>query len=170
MKMLQQDINAPVTSSMGRLFDGVSALLGLCDKTSYEGQAAMMLEFAIGNMQTEDYYDFTIEGNTKPLILDWKNILLSILDDLNSSVPLSTIAAKFHNTMAECIVAVSKLSEQEKIVLSGGCFQNKYLTERAVIKLRENGFAPYWHSSVPSNDGGIALGQIYALMRMKEGF
>jgi hydrogenase maturation protein HypF len=78
------------------------------------------------------------------------------------------IAAKFHNTLVEIIVAVAKKSHQHRVVLSGGCFQNKYLTEHTVNRLREEGFRPYWHQRVPPNDGGIALGQIYATLRLKK--
>ena len=77
----------------------------------------------------------------------------------------SIIAAKFHNTLVEIIVAVTKKSKQNRVILSGGCFQNVYLTEHTVKRLREEGCRPYWHQRVPPNDGGIALGQAYAVLR-----
>ncbi len=79
----------------------------------------------------------------------------------------SVIATKFHNTLAEMMVRVAQSCGEEKVVLSGGCFQNRYLTERAIKRLREAGFRPYWHQRVPPNDGGIALGQVAAVSRMK---
>ena len=77
------------------------------------------------------------------------------------------LATKFHNTLAEMMVRVAKACGEEKMVLSGGCFQNRYLTERTVKRLREDGFRPYWHQRVPPNDGGIALGQVAAASRTK---
>jgi hydrogenase maturation protein HypF len=73
---------------------------------------------------------------------------------------MGIIAAKFHNALAECIIAVAKQTGESRVVLSGGCFQNRFLTERTVLRLRAEGFLPYWHQRVPPNDGGIALGQI----------
>ncbi len=81
-----------------------------------------------------------------------------------SSLP-ETFRAKFHNTLVEMMVRVAKESSEEKVALSGGCFQNRYLTERAVRRLREEGFRPYWHQRVPPNDGGNSLGQVVAAAR-----
>jgi hydrogenase maturation protein HypF len=80
-------------------------------------------------------------------------------------VPNKLIAAKFHNTLAEMIVAVAGRGGERRVVLSGGCFQNKYLTEQTVRRLEEEGFRPYWHQRIPPNDGGIALGQVAAASR-----
>jgi hydrogenase maturation protein HypF len=88
-----------------------------------------------------------------------------ILEDVKGSVPPSVISAKFHNTMVAMIVDVAGRIGEERIALTGGCFQNKYLLERSVRRLEEEGFHPYWHQRVPPNDGGIALGQIYAAHR-----
>ena len=89
----------------------------------------------------------------------------AILADLKRGLPISRISARFHNALAEAIVAVARQIGQQRVVLSGGCFQNRYLTERAVQRLREEGFRPYWHQRVPPNDGGIALGQVVAALR-----
>jgi hydrogenase maturation protein HypF len=91
---------------------------------------------------------------------------LGVIDDVRSGVPSGTISAKFHNAIVESIVAVAQRVGEEKIVLTGGCFQNKYLCERAVRRLRDEGFRPYWHQRIPPNDGGIALGQIVGAARM----
>jgi hydrogenase maturation protein HypF len=84
------------------------------------------------------------------------------LSDVKSGVAVGNISAKFHNALVEAIIAVAKSTGQNRVVLSGGCFQNRYLTERAVRRLRAEGFRPYWHQRVPPNDGGIALGQVIA--------
>lgn len=89
----------------------------------------------------------------------------AILADVQRGVPAGMISAKFHNALAELIVAVAQRAGQERVVLSGGCFQNRYLTERTVRRLQAEGFRPYWHQRVPPNDGGIALGQIVAALR-----
>jgi hydrogenase maturation protein HypF len=103
-----------------------------------------------------------------PLIVDWSPILNGIFADLRAGLPVGLISAKFHNTLAEVIVAVARQAGQTQVVLSGGCFQNRYLTERAAARLVREGFRPYWHQRIPPNDGGIALGQIIAtLMDLK---
>jgi hydrogenase maturation protein HypF len=91
----------------------------------------------------------------------------AILADHSTGLPAGVISAKFHNTLTEIIIAVAALVKQNRIALSGGCFQNKYLTERTINRLREEGFKPYWHQRVPPNEGGIALGQIAASLNMK---
>jgi hydrogenase maturation protein HypF len=163
--MLKKKINTPRTSSVGRLFDAVAALTGLRQETKFEGQAAMELEFALDGIETDATYDFDIiEANRSAkdssVIIDWEPMIRGIIAEVQHSVPIGTISAKFHNTLVETIVAIAKRMNEERIVLSGGCFQNKYLTERAVQRLREEGFRPYWHQRIPPNDGGIALGQI----------
>jgi hydrogenase maturation protein HypF len=90
---------------------------------------------------------------------------LGIINDVRRGVPAGIVSAKFHNTMAKSIVAVARRVGEERVALTGGCFQNKYLTERAVKLLRDKGFRPYWHQRIPPNDGGIALGQIVAAAR-----
>jgi hydrogenase maturation protein HypF len=167
--MLVNKVNTIPTSSAGRLFDAVVSLLGLCHKATYEGEAAMALEFAIAGAQTEDVYPFEIGEHDSILILDWQPAIALLLADRDRGIPTSTIASRFHNTLVEMIVAVAKRSEQPKVALSGGCFQNKYLTERTIARLRTEGFHPYWHQRVPPNDGGIALGQIVGATRSRIG-
>ncbi len=165
--MLHRKINCPVTSSAGRLFDAVAAILNLRQKSGYEGQAAMDLEFAIDGVATEKYYEFEIrEPSGQPprggLIVDWAQPVREIVSEVNRHISLSCISARFHNTLVEMMVQVAQRAGEERVVLTGGCFQNKYLTERAVHRLREAGFRPYWHQRIPPNDGGIALGQVIA--------
>jgi hydrogenase maturation protein HypF len=99
------------------------------------------------------------------LILDWSPMIEAILSDVQNGVAGGRISAKFHNALAEAVVAVAKKIGDRRVVLSGGCFQNRYLTERTVRRLQAEGFQPYWHQRVPPNDGGIALGQIVAALR-----
>jgi len=160
LNMLSKKINSPITSSAGRLFDAVASLLGICDKSNYEGQAAMMLEFAANPKETGTY-DFNIVEKDK-LIIDWQLILIAIINDIRKDVDAFIIAARFHNTLAEIILDIAKKSEVNKVVLSGGCFQNALLTERTINLLRKNNYRVYWHQRVPPNDGGISLGQIAA--------
>jgi len=93
--------------------------------------------------------------------------ILDLLDDLKSGVPVARISAKFHNTMSEIIVAIAQLANEKKVALSGGCFQNKYLTERTIVHLIKAGFQLYWHQRIPPNDGGISLGQAVAVIDLK---
>ena len=260
--MLERGINAPMTTSAGRLFDAVAALLGLRQQSSYEGQAAMELEWAIDKAEnistqsppklldsfsneetgsglpsphplipaqagtqpvsvaTDDQdsslpppligdraldalgprsrlrgdervgiarspregrlppytiaagggrprsrpdergYAFPIlENPGAPLIVDWAPALGEIIADLRTGAPPSTISARFHLGLAAAIAAVAARIGEERVVLTGGCFQNAFLTEAAIGALRAAGLAPYWHRNVPPNDGGLALGQ-----------
>jgi hydrogenase maturation protein HypF len=160
-QMLTKGVNAPLTSSAGRLFDGVASLIGLRHYATFEGQAAMELEFVV-DPNVKDAYPFQIQGSDL-FIADWGPTIEAIIDEIDAGYGVGVIAAKFHNTLAEMIVAVACRIEQQEIVLTGGCFQNCELTERCVQRLAETGFRPHWHQRVPPNDGGIALGQIVAV-------
>jgi hydrogenase maturation protein HypF len=171
-KMLQKGINSPWTTSVGRLFDAVASLSGLRQLIKFEGQAAMELEFAIGPENTDQSYPFAIsekpgtKGARPEMVIDWEPSIRAILHDFKNSIPLACISKKFHNMLVEAIVAVAGRISEKRVVLTGGCFQNKALLERAVRRLEEEGFQPYWHQRVPPNDGGIALGQIFAASRL----
>jgi len=174
-QMFIKKINMPVTTSVGRLFDAVASLIGLKQIVHYEGQAAMELEFLTAGIETIQRYSFSMEDTTWKLkgenqkylmTIDWSSIICEILEDIHQNIQPPIIAAKFHNTLIEIIVAVAMKIKQRRVVLSGGCFQNKYLTVRTVNRLLEEGFRPYWHQRVPPNDGGIALGQAYGALRL----
>ncbi len=154
--MLQRGVNSPVTSSAGRLFDAVASLLDLRQTCRFEGQAAMELEFAVTPGDDEGY-PFAIRGGS-PMIWDWEPMVRAILADGRS--PVGDIARRFHNTLAQMTVEVAQRIGEAKVLLTGGCFQNRYLTETCVRRLQAAGFQVYWHQRVPPNDGGIALGQI----------
>jgi hydrogenase maturation protein HypF len=157
-QMLVKKSQAPVTSSAGRLFDAVASITGLRQQMSFEGQAAMELEFAIQPCVCEAY-SFEIKS-TSPSVVDWRPMIGEITEDVRHGVDPGVISAKFHNTLVEIIVTVARHVGQTRVVLTGGCFQNRYLTALSVQRLLEEGFRPYWHQRLPPNDGGIALGQI----------
>ncbi|HEX7654283.1 MAG TPA: carbamoyltransferase HypF, partial [Verrucomicrobiae bacterium] len=161
--MLQRGLNSPHTTSMGRLFDAVAALLGICQFNHFEGQAAMALEQALEGVHTDAAYHFSvIEHEDLPRLIDWQPMILEMLIDQAARLEVGLIAAKFHNALAELAIRLALATGAERVVLSGGCFQNQYLLERVVPGLRKAGLAVAWHHQVPPNDGGLALGQIYA--------
>jgi hydrogenase maturation protein HypF len=170
-RMLSRRVNSPVSTSAGRLFDAVASLIGLRQKVVFEGQAAMELEFAIGDAATDERYGYEIitsrslDKYSPQMLFDWSMLIAGVVEDIRKKEQRSIIAARFHNTLSEVIVDVAKRVEEDRVVLSGGCFQNKYLTERTILRLRAEGFRPYWHQRVPPNDGGIALGQVNAYLR-----
>jgi len=166
--MLARQINAPSTSAVGRLFDAVAATLGLHLGRQFEGQAAMELEWALGGIETDDAYPARISEGPAALILDWEPLVREVLSDARAHVPVARIAARFHNALIEGLVMVAKRMGEARVVLTGGCFQNRYLVERGVSRLRVEGFRPYWHQRIPPNDGGIALGQVVAASRAVE--
>jgi hydrogenase maturation protein HypF len=176
-KMIEKRINSPLTSSMGRLFDGVSSLIGLRDRVSYEGQAAIELEMIIEekngnrneekngnrNKNKEKYgYEYEITGD-RCFIIDHGKIIEGVIDDLHSNVPKKMISLKFHNTVAEMIAEVcEKISEiygLSEVVLSGGVFQNRFLLSKTFNLLTDRKLRVHVHHQVPTNDGGISLGQ-----------
>jgi hydrogenase maturation protein HypF len=157
-RMLDRKINCPFTSSVGRLFDAVSSLVGISDITKFEGQSAMKLEFTV-NPKIDDSYSFDIiDGEL--LIIDWKIMIDCILSEISNKTGPSVISSKFHNTLAHIILKIAQLLGENKIVLSGGCFQNVCLLQKSVELLEQEGYKVYWHQRVPPNDGGISLGQI----------
>jgi hydrogenase maturation protein HypF len=165
-RMLERGLQSPVTSSVGRLFDAVASLVGLRQRVRFEGQAAMELEHSV---EAERYEAYPVEiKDGAPAIVDWEPMILGLLQDLARGATIGAMAARFHNTLVEAIVRVAQKVGERRVVLSGGCFQNRYLTEQAVGRLREAGFRPYWHQRVPPNDGGIALGQIAAALRARQ--
>jgi hydrogenase maturation protein HypF len=150
--MLVRGINVVPSTSVGRLFDAIACISGIARENHFEGQAAMLLENEIGLLHTEEAYPLP-SG-------DWDLLVHAVIDDRRTGVPVPLISARFHNALAEWIVEVALKSGLKQIVLSGGVFQNRYLTERAAAVLERRGFTVYTHQKVPPNDGGIALGQV----------
>lgn len=155
---LEKQINTPLTSSVGRLFDAAAALSGVRQKVNYEGQAAIEFE-ALADPDEVEAYEFPLEAGqilTKPGFS-------ALLADLAGSVPLSRISTRFHNglaaSVAETAMWLSRASGVRKVVLSGGVWQNITLIRRTLALLRNMGFSVYIHQKVPANDGGLSLGQ-----------
>jgi hydrogenase maturation protein HypF len=165
--MLTNQVNTPVTSSAGRLFDAVAALVGLRQTVGFEGQAAAELEFALDGIATDDCYDFEVRmADSRAMVIDWEPLVQGILADLACHAAPGVVSAKFHNSLAEIVCAVARRVGQEQVALTGGCFQNKALAERTILHLQKEGFCPTWHRRIPPNDGGIALGQTVAALRV----
>jgi hydrogenase maturation protein HypF len=158
--VLSRKINCPLTTSAGRLFDAIASLLELCQINQYEGQAAMVLETAASGIEHGEIYSFQlIEAD--PLVIDWQTLVEQLLIDIRHQAP-GMIAKKFHNTLSAIILAIAGRAAEKTVVLSGGCFQNACLTETVVNQLKTAGFKVYCHEKIPPNDGGLALGQLYA--------
>jgi hydrogenase maturation protein HypF len=160
--MIEKGINAPLTSSCGRLFDAVSSLIDVRDDATYEAQAAIELEM-IAETGILDNYGYNIIPIDDKYIINLDDMLQEIISDLNHKVSKGVISAKFHNTVADFIVSMcEKLrieSDINKVVLSGGTFQNTYLISETTRRLTEKGFITHFHKRVPTNDGGLSLGQ-----------
>jgi len=150
--MLERGINVVPTTSVGRLFDAVACISGVAGENRFEGQAAMLLENEIGLLRTEEAYPLP-RG-------DWGPLILAVMTDKSAGVAVPLIAARFHNALVEWILEVAASAKLKQIVMSGGVFQNRYLTERAAAALESRGFEVHTHQQVPPNDGGIALGQV----------
>jgi len=163
-EMIIKKINSPLTSGAGRLFDAVSAILGLCPVATFDSEAPVRLESVIED-GIEDVYPFAA---TKTVL--FADTIEAILKDLKwQRVPV--ISAKFHNTVAHAILEVSKQIRKEtslaKVILSGGVFQNKYLLEKSVDLLKSNMFKVFTNHLVPSNDGGVSLGQLVIASKIR---
>jgi hydrogenase maturation protein HypF len=166
--MLRQGLNSPWTSSVGRLFDAVASLIGLRQISRYEGQAAMELEWLAGQSNDASVYEFDITrpaDDAAPAELDWAPMVRGMITDMARKTKREAMGRRFHNTLAEMIGRVAGEHAELPVVLSGGCFQNRLLTELTVARLEANGMKVYWHQRVPPNDGGIALGQVVAAAR-----
>ena len=157
-RMLASGLNAPVTTSAGRLFDAVAAILGLSARSTFEGEAAMALEHAAD--EASDPYRMPIEEIDGRRVLDWRPMIRAILGDRSTGVSVGVIAGRFHATLAQAIVDVAVSVDHPVVALTGGCFQNRLLTEATAEKLRRAGFEVLVHRRVPPNDGGISVGQV----------
>jgi len=170
-QLLASGSNAPETSSVGRLFDGVAALVGLPGKVSYEGEAASRLEFLAAPEALDPYPLPLVEvaspegtapgqrARTSLLELDWRPLVAAILADLDRRESTSRIAARFHAALAAAATEVAQRLGATRAGLTGGCFQNRRLTRELVARLDARHIDARIHRRVPANDGGIALGQ-----------
>ncbi|AOS97937.1 Carbamoyltransferase HypF [Microbulbifer aggregans] len=160
-RMLDRNLNSPLCTSVGRLFDAVAALLGLAGQTTFEGQAAMAVEFAAQRSRRLEHYPFECIENNGEWTLGWQPMLAAMLEEQAAGAEVEDIASAFQNTLVEMVVALAVKASHEQIFLSGGVFQNRVLTEATASALTGRGFDVHTHRLVPPNDGGIALGQIY---------
>jgi len=158
-RMLLDKNQTITTTSIGRLFDGIASLLDVEHKISFDAQAAMGLEFLCQNVNVAAY-PFDINSNSI-LELDWRPMIEAILKDFNFGINKHLISGRYHRTLVEMILKVSNTLKLKKIVLSGGCFQNKRLLTASVRALRASMYTVYTHHQLPSNDGGLSAGQIY---------
>jgi hydrogenase maturation protein HypF len=171
-EMIAKRINSPLTSSLGRLFDGVAAIAGLRARVSYEGQAAMELEMTARN-ETESFYDYSWEGDD-PWRIPPAPIVRAVAADVGKGVPVALISAKFHNTLirlfGDLCDRIRAARGLKRVVLSGGVFQNARLLTGLFPVLEARGFEVFSHRLVPTNDGGIALGQaVIAAKSLEQG-
>ena len=175
--MLRTGFVSPWTTSMGRLFDAVASLTGLCHSATFEGQAAMAVEFAAerdwqnGRDPAAGYpMDLVPSPSTAGnWIVDWRPMVSAIVDDLRMGTSAELVAARFHSGLAEVILRVARTAGLPRVVLTGGCFQNGLLLSLTRRRLEEAGFRAYSHSLVPSNDGGLCLGQAVVAARHVDG-
>jgi hydrogenase maturation protein HypF len=169
-RMIEKEVHTPWTSSMGRLFDAISSLLSIRDEVHYEGQAAIELEM-IADQGVKEEYPFIIHQDEEPMVIDPSEMIRGIVSNLIDGVPSSKISGKFHQTIARLIVETCKTIQTKeslnRVVLSGGVFQNIFLLSLVTEGLKRSGFDVYTHHLVPTNDGGISLGQaMIAHMRL----
>jgi hydrogenase maturation protein HypF len=171
-KMIGSNFNSPLTSSAGRLFDAVAAILGLCDVATYEAQAAIRLE-SIADPRVTERYPFEIAARHGPWTLDFGQTIRAIIEERSQGAAVGEIAAKFHNTVAAAAVRACRFVRGQRninvVVLSGGVFQNTLLLRRTVDALQAQHFTVFTNAAVPPNDGGLALGQAaVAAARMEQ--
>ena len=162
-RMIEQKVNSPLSSGCGRLFDAVSALLNICTEISYEAQAAIELEMTANRSERE--YDMDIVGQIPSQgAIPVDGLIRNIVTDVLNGVAIEKIAAKFHYTLAEIFIKAARYAAEKlsirRLALSGGVYQNVLFFEYMVSRLERLGFEVLTHSKVPTNDGGIALGQI----------
>jgi len=165
-RQIEREINSPFTSSMGRLFDAVSALLGIRSVIDYEGQAAVELEMAA---YEEDYvhiqesYPYRIVEIEGMRVIRLRDLFATVLEDLSQGASKGSMSVRFHDTIARMIDEICRLTADKtgitQVALSGGVFQNRILLKKTTSLLESSGFQVFTHRQVPCNDGGISLGQ-----------
>ena len=156
--MIKRNVNSPLTSSAGRLFDAVSAMLGICRESTFEAEAAILLEKSAAK-SVYDYYTYKITSHH----IDFSSTIREIVDDIYDGEDVSVISAKFHNTLGEAIVDMCMRAYSaigvDKVVISGGCFQNKFLLDYLKKRFKETKLKLYTHSKFSTTDIGISVGQ-----------
>ncbi|MFQ5568965.1 MAG: carbamoyltransferase HypF [Rhodothermales bacterium] len=162
-RMIDRRINSPLTSSCGRLFDAASALVGLCSEINYEAQAAIALEMAV-DVSVEEHYSAALANVVGSGALPVVPLIQAMVADIRRGVPVGAVAARFHRSVAEIFLRAAEAAREQhrlhRVGLSGGVFQNMQLFTMLVRRLQDRGFEVLAHSNVPTNDGGLALGQV----------
>jgi hydrogenase maturation protein HypF len=171
LRMIERGVNSPLTSSMGRLFDSVAALVGIADDARYEGEAAILLE-AAADPSAEGSYEFGLvdslptgapTDDSLPLVVDPTPVLSAILDDLAAGIPYGVISTRFHRAVVGCIVRVGLRAAERAgtryVALAGGVFMNRLILGGAVEELQSAGLVPLTHVRLPVNDGAVSFGQ-----------
>ncbi|MCL0040305.1 carbamoyltransferase HypF [Thermodesulfovibrionales bacterium] len=168
LRLINKKQFSPLSSSAGRLFDAVSAITGICDKNTFEGEAAIELsQFTVNSSHPHSLYPYEIlDMETRlPMIVDFSKTILQILEAVRQNENKGVIAVRFHDTLVDAVaVVVTHISHKygvKRVILSGGVFQNPYLLENVLARLLSDGFEVYTNEEVPCNDGGISLGQAY---------
>ncbi len=180
LAMMEKEVNSPLTSSCGRLFDAVAALVGIRQQVNYEAQAAIELEMAMtlsesGLSEEESFYPLKLLPEDDRWIISTRPLFELLIQDLGRNVSVAAISRRFHNGLVECFVELATLlrkkTELNRVCLSGGTFHNIYLSQRLEARLLESGFEVYTQKEVPAGDGGLSLGQALvgaAKSQMKE--
>jgi len=163
LRMVERKVNSPLTSSCGRLFDAVAALIGIRQQVNYEAQAAIELEMAIAPSDDETAYAMELLPEGDQWIIGTRPLFQALLDDLGQNLPMAAISRRFHNGLVEGCVQLATLLRKKtalhRVCLSGGTFHNAYLSQRLEARLSEAGFEVFTQKEVPSGDGGLSLGQ-----------
>jgi len=170
-EMIARKVNLPMTSSCGRLFDAVSSLLGITHVVRFEAEAAINLEREATAAVDSASYAFDIEKDGDVYIIGYRSMLKAIIGDMEAGVPKHNIARRFHNSLSQLILDMAEILKREtglnRVVLSGGVFQNKILYEGASRLLREAGFEILTNNDIPLSDLGICIGQLYVAINSK---
>lgn len=173
LRISERRVNSPLTSSCGRLFDAVAALVGIRQQVNYEAQAAIELEMAMHATQDATAYGFNLSPDGTGWIIGTRPLFEQVLDDLGRGVCVSVISRRFHNGLVEVFARLAELLRQSSslnhVCLSGGTFHNVYLLEKLNSRLSSAGFEVFTHSEVPAGDGGLSLGQALVAARKIKG-
>ena len=172
LRMMEQGVNSPLTSSCGRLFDAVAALVGIRQQVNYEAQAAIELEMTISESEDETGYPLELLPDGDSWTIGTRPLFEALLEDLGRDLPVAAISRRFHNGLVEEFVQLARLLRKKtalnRVCLSGGTFHNIYLSQRLEARLSEAGFDVFIQKEVPSGDGGLSLGQaLVAAAKMK---
>ena len=171
IEMMDRGIRSLLTSSCGRLFDAVASILGIRDFITFEAEGAIGVEMR-SLRDVEDRYGFAIKEG-EPYTIDLRPMIVQMVDDLRRGLALHEVGGRFHNTIAAVVIRVAGMTRKEtsidRVCLTGGCFQNEILIEKSVAGLMKEGFKVFIHKMVPSNDGGISLGQAVVAASVTEG-